>query len=1211
MTKKITPNFLRHVVVLIIFCQSLNFFSKNSVDLNLHPSNYSSENIVEFSKFYGDLDRTIAVHYDTGNEKNLINVDKKHNFNVYLPNKIRLNYSDISNRIYFEVNTALDDASFNYGNTSYCQAASDPTPTVTGEAGGTFSSTSGLSINASTGAIDLSASTLGSYIVTYTTTAPDQNSATRNITIYADVATFSYGTSRVNKNDADLYPTTSGQSGSYSSTSGISINSSSGIIDVSASSVGTYTVSYTTNGGCPKVYTDTVTIIDTVFPGVSQYQNVNKKYIEYIPGTMPIIISAPHGGRLQPGELSNRNCGTNEMDDNTDVLIKEIQKKCFDQFGVYPYIIVNRLHRRKLDPNRNESVATCGNATTRIYFDAFHDFIDMASADITSKFGKGLFIDLHGQSHSVPRIEAGYNLPRNSFDEDLNNSSTNATELSRVTILNLINNNIQNLTFEDLIRGTQSLGGIMQVTGGQRYANLGHAGCGRTEGYRTVPSHISSGSSQGSCDDTNPGNYAYFAGDYYSNIRHGSGDTNRANTVVQGGGTVNGGGGTIDGVMTEVNRRVRDLGSFYSSTYGVSDSRDATIPYFSRDYAKVIEKFIDVHYNDFSKFSYAANTHSIYGVDATPSITGISGGTFSSTSGLVIDASSGVIDVSESTQGTYIVTYTAPNISSYYKKEFQVTINAAAVTNEFTATSGDWSVDSNWSLARIPTTNDLISIPTGKTVTIKSTGISAANVSVAGRLRINPGKSLTVTGNLTTTGTFIIKSNATSSGSLIVMGTSNGNLTYKRNIKNSTAWFMVSSPLKNQDIDAFANSHPLAVGSGNNRGLGTYNNSSTAWEYYQNGTSNSGNFELAKGHALRFTEAKNAEFTGSLETENFSKSVSLGANGWNLLGNPYPTFISVNGAAQSTNNLIDINTNLLQSGFKAIYFWDSNEYKPFNNASSAKFVAPGQGYFVRVNATSSEGNANTYIQINENMQSHQTGDLFSRSHSDRFEINLKIMDGSIEKYTEIKYINGTTTGLDEGYDAGMFDGANNSFSVYTHLVSDSDGTNYSLQALPDSNYENMIVPVGINASASTAITFSLESINIPSGLKIFLEDKEMETITRLDEAGSTYMINTTSDISGIGRFYIHTASEVLAIEKETSLDKISIFKTDKQHIRILGLEPAKTTITLFTLLGKEVVRKEFTAKNIEDILLPKLSKGVYLFQIKTPYGILNKKIIFE
>lgn len=125
-------------------------------------------------------------------------------------------------------------------------------------------------------------------------------------------------------------------------------------------------------------------------------------------------------------------------------------------------------------------------------------------------------------------MEAGYNLYSSSYDENLNNSATNAVELSRVTIKNLIQNNIQNLSFEDLIRGSQSFGGLLQTTGGSEYASLGHAGCNRTEGYRTVPSHISTGSSQGSCDDTNPGNNAYFAGDYYSNIRHGSGDQSQA-----------------------------------------------------------------------------------------------------------------------------------------------------------------------------------------------------------------------------------------------------------------------------------------------------------------------------------------------------------------------------------------------------------------------------------------------------------------------------------------------------------------------------------------------------------------------------------------------------------------------------------------------------------------------------------------------------------
>lgn len=58
-----------------------------------------------------------------------------------------------------------------YPQTAYCKNAANPSPTVTGTAGGTYSSTAGLSINASTGVINLAASTVGTYVVTYTTPA--------------------------------------------------------------------------------------------------------------------------------------------------------------------------------------------------------------------------------------------------------------------------------------------------------------------------------------------------------------------------------------------------------------------------------------------------------------------------------------------------------------------------------------------------------------------------------------------------------------------------------------------------------------------------------------------------------------------------------------------------------------------------------------------------------------------------------------------------------------------------------------------------------------------------------------------------------------------------------------------------------------------------------------------------------------------------------
>ena len=58
-----------------------------------------------------------------------------------------------------------------------------------------------------------------------------------------------------------------------------------------------------------------------------------------------------------------------------------------------------------------------------------------------------------------------------------------------------------------------------------------------------------------------------------------------------------------------------------------------------------------------------------------------------------------------------------------------------------------------------------------------------------------------------------------------------------------------------------------------------------------------------------------------------------------------------------------------------------------------KYLAPGQGYFVKVNA-------NGNITLNENMQSHQNGNHFLRSSSDRFEIKLKI--NKLNKDTVLK-----------------------------------------------------------------------------------------------------------------------------------------------------------------------------------------------------------------
>ena len=149
----------------------------------------------------------------------------------------------------------LDNTSFSYAGGAYCVDATDPTPSITGLTGGAFISGPGLSINSVTGTIDLSASTPGAYTVTYNTSGTCPNSTSVSVTVNGlDDASFSYSAAAFCANGTDPIATATGVlGGTFSSAGGLSINASTGAIDVSASAPGSYTVAYTTSGTCPNL----------------------------------------------------------------------------------------------------------------------------------------------------------------------------------------------------------------------------------------------------------------------------------------------------------------------------------------------------------------------------------------------------------------------------------------------------------------------------------------------------------------------------------------------------------------------------------------------------------------------------------------------------------------------------------------------------------------------------------------------------------------------------------------------------------------------------------------------------------------------------------------------------------------------------------------------------------------------------------------------
>ncbi|HLF51901.1 PKD-like domain-containing protein [Flavobacterium sp.] len=181
---------------------------------------------------------------------------------------------------------ATPTATISYTSTSFCKSVATPqVATLTGSGsytGGIYSSTAGLTIDATTGAITPSSSTAGTYIVTYTIPSSAGCSAvsvTKSITITAvPTATINYTgipfcKSVVAAQVVTLAGTGAYTGGVYSSTAGLSISPTTGSITPSASVAGIYTVTYTipASGGCSAVPVTTSVTITAVPTAIISY----------------------------------------------------------------------------------------------------------------------------------------------------------------------------------------------------------------------------------------------------------------------------------------------------------------------------------------------------------------------------------------------------------------------------------------------------------------------------------------------------------------------------------------------------------------------------------------------------------------------------------------------------------------------------------------------------------------------------------------------------------------------------------------------------------------------------------------------------------------------------------------------------------------------------------------------------------------------------
>ncbi|AUC15753.1 hypothetical protein BTO06_11595 [Tenacibaculum sp. SZ-18] len=621
------------------------------------------------------------------------------------------------------------------------------------------------------------------------------------------------------------------------------------------------------------------------------------------------------------------------------------------------------------------------------------------------------------------------------------------------------------------------------------------------------------------------------------------------NSIATPGGTFS----STSGLVIAVNGTI-DVSASTPGTYLITYTTNGTCP----DSASAN---ITINALDDASFSYGASSYTTEDADPSPTITGLTGGSFSAAVGLNINASTGLIDVSASTPGSYTVNYTTngtcPNSSTF---------NIDIYPNTYTWTGNsdnNWNNTANWDNNIVPHSDGNVIIPNGLTNYPTATSVITVN-----SITMNDG------------------------ASFIAQASVNGAITYNRNLP-TTNWHLVSAPVSGESLDDIIANNDLASGTGGNLGLGYYFNNTTAPWIYAQSTSNIG-VANGIGFSIKLANPGTLSVSGSLNTTDILKPISLGSRtNFNILGNPFTSYINSATFASTNSSILAEET---------LWLWDGTKYVTYNAVSPIE-LAPGQGFFV-------EASSNGNITFEATNQSHQTTDTFIKGSENSYPtFELFVERQNERRSTKVFYVDGKTTDFDNGYDSKIFSEDASDLKIYSELITNNEGKKLAIQTLPNADHATMIIPVGLVAGADQKLTFSVSSSNLPSGIEIYLEDRVSNTFVNLSEGDHT--ITTKADINGIGQYYIHASSAKLSNEDITqNISNVSIYKSANNEITVAGLQ-AKGNVKVFSLLGEELVNTDINSSGLSKIALPNLSTGVYVVKLNSILGNITKKIILE
>ncbi len=253
-------------------------------------------------------------------------------------------------------------------------------------------------------------------------------------------------------------------------------------------------------------------------------------------------------------------------------------------------------------------------------------------------------------------------------------------------------------------------------------------------------------------------------------------------------------------------------------------------------------------------------------------------------------------------------------------------------------------------------------------------------------------------------------------------------------------------------------------------------------------------------------------------TINFNAFTTFTVDGWNLIGNPYPSTIDWDAAGWTRTN-VDNATYMLDNGLATPVHATYVNGTQANGGS--RYISTGQAFFVR---TSSAG---VNLQATESVKVAGTQTTFLRKETVQNELRLVLSKSGLRDEAVIRLKEGSTENFDPNYDAVKFKNGTPSSPVISLSSFSADNNDLVINTIGTKFCTGIsntrVIPLNIDRVVPGTHTLSFSQLDTFSeDLTFVLRDLFTKDSLILTPSSSSYQFSVTPDAKsyGSGRFVL-------------------------------------------------------------------------------------------